>query len=288
MRGTTLFVMLLTAVAAAQTDDVATTQEKLKQVLTTQQLHLRAPYSARIVTFDDGGKCSGTCELGTWAADSTVLVRKVEVAADSVAITADRLCVYFDQSGTAHALVTPYPVKLVVAVAGPMDVQSASQVLTKVFLPSNASDPSQSPPDPALNVDPPLRKKKLGWEVRDPSSGKWIDAGRYEQPVSVGKLPDGETVYLVSKAIKPPRALKTPDPVFPPAERAARHTGTVVLRVVIGSNGLPEAIAVEKTPSPALAQPSVLAVSTWTFEPATHAGRPVASEVHIEVNFALY
>jgi periplasmic protein TonB len=62
----------------------------------------------------------------------------------------------------------------------------------------------------------------------------------------------------------------------------------VVLWVVIGADGKPREMRVQRSLGMGLDQKAIEAVRRWKFEPAQKDGVPVAVQVHIEVNFRLF
>ena len=79
-------------------------------------------------------------------------------------------------------------------------------------------------------------------------------------------------------------------PVYPKALAEQRVEGTVLLRVEVGADGKPGRIDLDPD-SPrlpqALNEAAIAAVRTWTFNPATKDGQPVAAQVVVPVKFAL-
>ena len=64
--------------------------------------------------------------------------------------------------------------------------------------------------------------------------------------------------------------------------------GTVVLWLVVGSDGKPRDIQVLRTLGLGLDEKAIEAVRNWRFEPAMKDGKPVAAQINVEVNFHLY
>jgi len=87
-----------------------------------------------------------------------------------------------------------------------------------------------------------------------------------------------------------PHATYAPDPKFPEKERKARQrgNGTVLLSLVVNSDGLPGDIKVLRTLSPEFDKAAMDAVKKWRFSPGTRDGKPVAMQIKVEVNFHLY
>jgi TonB family protein len=85
-----------------------------------------------------------------------------------------------------------------------------------------------------------------------------------------------------------PRQTYAPEPTYPKKERKARHMGIVILGLVVGSDGLPRDITVSRPLSPDFDKAAIDAVKKWKFSPATKDGKPVATQVNVEVSFHLY
>lgn len=64
--------------------------------------------------------------------------------------------------------------------------------------------------------------------------------------------------------------------------------GTVVLAVVIGTEGTIQRVRVTRSVSPELDKKAAEEVARWTFDPARKKGLPVPVEMMVEVNFTLY
>ena len=99
--------------------------------------------------------------------------------------------------------------------------------------------------------------------------------------------PDEETVYRVANGIKPPRVLSKVDPQYTKKASAAKISGTTLLSVVVGSDGVARNIRVVKSLDPGLDANAVQAVEQWTFQPGVKNGEAVNVRATIEVNFRL-
>ncbi len=85
----------------------------------------------------------------------------------------------------------------------------------------------------------------------------------------------------------PPRMIEHPVPEYSKEAREKRIQGTVVLSLVVGSDGLPRDIRVVQYLGYGLDGEAVKAVEKWTFEPATMHGKPVAVRINVQVEFRL-
>lgn len=94
--------------------------------------------------------------------------------------------------------------------------------------------------------------------------------------------------YRVGGGVSAPRILYAPDPDYSEEARKAKYQGTVVLWVVVGPDGRPRDIRVQRSLGLGLDEKAMEAVRTWKFEPARKDGQPVAVQINVEVNFRLY
>jgi periplasmic protein TonB len=85
-----------------------------------------------------------------------------------------------------------------------------------------------------------------------------------------------------------PRAIYDPDPEYSEEARRAKFQGSVLLWMVVGADGKPHNVRVQRSAGLGLDQKALEAVSKWRFAPATLQGHPVAAEVNVEVSFKLY
>jgi TonB family protein len=95
--------------------------------------------------------------------------------------------------------------------------------------------------------------------------------------------PDEPVYYVNGWTVKGPRPIYAPDPEFPEKARKEHPKEKIVLRLVIGSNGLPRDIRVQRSPSPELDEAAITGVKKWKFAPATKDGQPVAVKIDIEI-----
>src|ERR1051326_2316753 len=98
----------------------------------------------------------------------------------------------------------------------------------------------------------------------------------------------GGGAYRVGGGVSAPRATFSPDPEYSEEARKAKYQGTVVLWVVVGPDGRPHDIRVQRTLGMGLDEKAIEAVRQWKFEPAKKDGNPVAVQINVEVNFRLY
>lgn len=90
------------------------------------------------------------------------------------------------------------------------------------------------------------------------------------------------------KGVTVPQVIYGPEPGFSDEARKAKQQGTVQLLVVVGKDGRTSNIRVSQSLGMGLDEKAVEAVSHWRFRPATLNGKPVATEIAVEVDFHLY
>jgi TonB family protein len=94
--------------------------------------------------------------------------------------------------------------------------------------------------------------------------------------------------YRIGGGVSSPVAIYDPDPEYSDEARKEKYQGTVILWVVIGADGLPHQMKVQRSLGMGLDEKAMEAVKRWRFKPAMRNGQPVPVEVNVEVNFRLY
>jgi TonB family protein len=92
-----------------------------------------------------------------------------------------------------------------------------------------------------------------------------------------------ETVF--ADCVRPARPTYFPEPEYPAKEHHTGHQGTVILRVLVDSGGVPHDVRVTYSLSPAFDESAIKAVSDWRFSPATKYGKPIPMQTSVQVDF---
>lgn len=103
-----------------------------------------------------------------------------------------------------------------------------------------------------------------------------------------GPYDHGNVFWPGKGGVTAPRPIYEPDPEYSDAARKAKYQGTVVLWLVVGANGRPRDIRVQRSLGMGLDEKALDAVSQWRFQPATLNGQSVAVQINVEVSFRLY
>lgn len=98
----------------------------------------------------------------------------------------------------------------------------------------------------------------------------------------------GGGAYRVGGGVSAPKALYAPDPEYSEEARKAKYQGTVVLWMVVGADGRPQQIRIQRSLGMGLDEKAIEAVKQWKFEPAKLNGQAVPVQINVEVNFRLY
>jgi periplasmic protein TonB len=98
----------------------------------------------------------------------------------------------------------------------------------------------------------------------------------------------GGGVFRVGGGVLAPKPIATPDPQYTEQARQAKYEGTCILAMIVGPDGKPHDIRIQRGLGMGLDQKAIEAVQQWRFEPATKDGRPVAVQISVEVSFKLY
>jgi len=88
-------------------------------------------------------------------------------------------------------------------------------------------------------------------------------------------------------AVTNPSVIQEVEPEYTPEARNAKIQGMVLLRLVVGSDGIARDIQVEQGIDAGLDQNAVQALRQWRFKPAIRNARPVAVMAKVAVNFRL-
>jgi TonB family protein len=98
---------------------------------------------------------------------------------------------------------------------------------------------------------------------------------------------NGGGVYSVGNGTSAPTVLSKVDPEYSEEARKAKYSGSVMLSIVVNTDGKAEQIAVVKSLGMGLDEKAIEAVQKWRFKPGMNKGVPVKVKAQIEVNFRL-
>ncbi len=115
------------------------------------------------------------------------------------------------------------------------------------------------------------------------SSGIGAGSGP-ELPIT---LPDGETVRNIGGVVTPPAVIRQVAPTFSEEARKAKFGGTVLVGLIVDSQGIPEHVHIIRGVGMGLDENAVEAVKQYHFRPAMEDGKPVPVALNVQVNFKI-
>jgi TonB family protein len=83
------------------------------------------------------------------------------------------------------------------------------------------------------------------------------------------------------------RPIYAPNPPYPDSARRSRTSGTVLVELTIGADGLVKSARVVRSLTEDLDNAALAAVKVWRFEPALKNGQPIATTATVVVSFNL-
>lgn len=146
------------------------------------------------------------------------------------------------------------------------------------------------PPEGSVQATPPAMLKTFTppriQAYGDPLAAMTKGSGNGKDP-GQGNTAAGD-VFRVGGDVSPPSVIYKVDPEYSDEARNARHSGTVVLSIIVDTEGKARAIHVIKTLGMGLDEKAVEAVQKWKFHPAMKGLTPVNVRATVEVNFRLW
>ncbi|HVF59649.1 MAG TPA: energy transducer TonB [Thermoanaerobaculia bacterium] len=120
-----------------------------------------------------------------------------------------------------------------------------------------------------------------------PATGPPSDGGGGDFVVTLPgpSVPDEPIRYVVG--MTPPEVLSRVEPRYPASARMIRSEGTVVIEVVVETDGSTGDVRVLRGISKALDEAAVAAIRQWRFRPARVEGTPVRAYHTVTVRFEL-
>ena len=92
----------------------------------------------------------------------------------------------------------------------------------------------------------------------------------------------------IGGGVSAPELIYKVEPEFSEEARKAKIAGNVLVNVWIDANGNPSHVRVIRPLGMGLDEKAVEAVRQWKFKPGMENGKPVTTEVNIEVNFQIF
>jgi TonB family protein len=104
---------------------------------------------------------------------------------------------------------------------------------------------------------------------------------------SAAAAANGDGIYSVGNGTIPPSVISKVNPDYSEEAQAAKLSGSVILSLVVNTNGEAEDIKIVRGLGMGLDQKAIEAVRKWRFNPGINKGVPVKVRAQIEVNFRI-
>lgn len=271
---------------------LAQVEQQFADQLVWQTVVLRNFYTGQKLRYDANGVQISGGTGGSGSADGRVYVETVQFQKNRMIIRGERPISVFNPA-TGEASLLGLHEKVEIEAELPSDkgaIEAATEMLHRIFLtPAETKLLTCSADEKRTFREGMLRAKEL---VSVPKDGKQ----NREEPRQLC-FPDGNRAYVLANGVTPPKALKTPDPGYPPSELGTQKLGPclpahtqenkVVLALIVDSRGRPTSPVVVGASVTGFDTAAISAVHGWKFQPATYQGKPVPAAISVEVNFRL-
>jgi TonB family protein len=311
------FALLLLCLSAGTLSAVAQEPENALKQYEGKILVLRHPLESSSHHYDADGHVLNHEAQGPWTVYGGILIDKVTVRPNQLHIQGRRILFYFANQQLSAATVSrphlkgpPFPpaVKLEIGLAQPLDsVEQVRTAFNRVFV-MNASDLLDTLPEfwrgclrDHLIYDAEAQPEKFSWrtDVKPPvetlgtapatSPEQLMNSEKIKRPEQIKNDEDViPNVFKLGLGVNAPKAKSTPEPEFTEIARYEKFRGTVVLNVIVGTDGNVHRIRLVRPLGLGLDEAAETRLKTWRFDPAMREGKPVAVEMNIEVSFNLY
>lgn len=157
----------------------------------------------------------------------------------------------------------------------PADVEGASGLDEPVA----RTEPAEPPPAAVAEIE----SAPLPAVIEEaPASPEYVDPST-APPAAQPATPASEAT-----AVPSPIPGQSPSPAYPASALRSNETGTVLLRALVGADGVPiEVNVVGHSGSRDLDRAAANAVRQWRFNPAQRNGQPVEASVDVPITFSL-
>lgn len=294
-----LILALLPANAHSQTVSV---EQHLRESFEDKTFLLRGFLTGDHLYYDALGAPIGNSTAGDWTADGFVTVNDVQIRQQSLILKARRLLVESidhkfqfrpaERSLPGEKEKEPVSVQITVDLGTDTpSAEAADAATSKIFL-----DAQDSLTDLVPNYwKSCIRSGLMGAQNCQFSPEILSIAGVISsEGAQSGLLPLNPSLDIpkqslrVGNGVSPPRQIDAPEPEFSDAARGVKFQGTVVLWVIVNTEGVPTGIRILSPVGAGLDAKAVQAVKGWKFKPAEKDGQPVSVAIAVQVDFHLY
>jgi TonB family protein len=109
---------------------------------------------------------------------------------------------------------------------------------------------------------------------------------RAASPQQTSEIRDDQ-LRRIGNGVTAPELVSRVGPKFSDEARAEKFSGTVIVGLVVDTNGVPQRVRVVRGIGHGLDEEALAAVRQYRFKPAMENGKPVPVRVNVEVNFRI-
>jgi protein TonB len=171
---------------------------------------------------------------------------------------------------------------------------------TQITPPKIAVDTKVQMPDPTIEVQPDLKmannnmpnfgmpNSPLVGSSMGNGSGSGLGSGNGSGLGNGTGGGYGGGLRHIGGGVSSPVVIYQVDPEFSEEARKAKFMGVVLVNLVVDAQGRPQNVHILRGVGMGLDENAIKAVQQYRFKPAMEAGKPVAVELNVEVNFQIF
>ena len=264
-----------------------------KTRLLDQTFLIRGFYQPALLQFDQEGRVLGQPEAGDWTTSGIEIKYDAVPTRDGFELRGDRIVWGYDEPAKS---LKPYATDLKVTLqikTDPTKIEESTfdELIRKILIPLPYQGEGEALPAywhrylGTQAVEAPLcsRPSYLRDQVKQ--------SARKDASVAVLATDNSakDKVYGInSSPASTPRPIFTPSADYSDAARKVKYNCTVFVSVVVNREGRIENPQIVKPCGYGLDEQTIKSLSSWSFQPATHDGKPVAAQVNLQEGFNIH
>ncbi len=258
---------LAQAPAAVKTDGTQDPQMRLAGLLVGKALFLRGFYLNNDLSFDPAGRVVGTPKVGDWTLAAVNILKVERRGPEEIELDGVRAAIRYNADAHEFQRHPLNDEKMKILVADSGDLRGFEAAVAAIF---------------SVGIDPGLQRAmpEFWRHYFDPNLA-WPQDSLSEQ-----------TMYALygqadqPKDVTPPKVEHRTDAGFTNFAERDRVQGALLLGIFVDEEGVPHRISVARPLGYGLDERAVEAVAKWRFTPGMRDGKPVATGVVVQLDFA--
>jgi hypothetical protein len=255
-----------------------TTVDAIKVRLVGQPLYLRGSWAEDDLHFDANGQPKNKYHGGSFT-EAGIDVSEVSLARGKLHIEGQRMGLTFENLAPKRVKISAknYTGEVSIEVEPPVD-GDFGKALTEIFAPDLASLVPAMP----FYWQYYARNHLVASNGQTKPSQATTEAAKPTDPA-----PSGNAILSHGGGIKHPIVTYQEEPQFSHAARLLKYSGIVEIYLWVMPDGIPSHLSLVKPEGLGLDEQALYAVSKYRFKPATKDGKPVTTDLYVDVNFQL-